>query len=65
MQLINKYNKVFQSLLCVINFFSKYAWVMPLKYKDRIAITSTFQNVLNESGRKPNKNGLTEVVNCL
>ena len=32
-QLISKYNKGFQFILCVINSFSKYAWVFPLKDK--------------------------------
>ena len=30
-QLINKFNKGFSFLLCVIDIFSKYAWVIPLK----------------------------------
>ena len=33
MQLINKFNKGFTFLLCVIDIFSKYAWVVPLKDK--------------------------------
>ena len=33
MQLISKYNKGIKYLLCVIDFFSKYAWVIPLKDK--------------------------------
>ena len=32
MQLISKFNKGFRFLLCVIDIFSKYAWVVPLKY---------------------------------
>ena len=35
MQLISKFNKEFRFLLCVINTFSKYAWVVPLKDKKR------------------------------
>ena len=31
MQLISNFNKGFRFLLCVINIFSKYAWVVPLK----------------------------------
>ena len=30
MQLISKFNKEFRFLLCVIDIFSKYAWVVPL-----------------------------------
>ena len=33
MQLISKYNKTIRFLLCVINLFSKHAWVVPLKDK--------------------------------
>ena len=32
-QLISKFNKGFRFLLCVIDIFSKYAWVVPLKEK--------------------------------
>ena len=32
MQLINKYNKGIRYLLCAIDLFSKYAFVVPLKY---------------------------------
>ena len=49
MLLINKYNKGYQFLLSVINIFSKYGFVVPLKNKKRISITDTFQKVLNES----------------
>ena len=33
MQLLSKFNKRFRFLLCVIDIFSKYAWVIPLKDK--------------------------------
>ena len=35
MQLLSKYNKGIGLLLCVIDIFSKYAWVVPLKDKKR------------------------------
>ena len=35
MQLLSKYNKGIRFLLCVIDIFSKYAWVAPLKDKYR------------------------------
>ena len=31
MQLLSKYNKGIRFLLCFIDIFSKYAWVVPLK----------------------------------
>ena len=33
MELISKFNKGFRFLLCLINIFSEYAWVIPLKDK--------------------------------
>ena len=33
MQLLSKFNKGFKFLLCVIDIFSKYAWVIPSKDK--------------------------------
>ena len=35
MQLLSRYNKEIRFLLCVIDIFSKYAWVVPLKGKKR------------------------------
>ena len=55
MQLLSKFNKGFRFLLCVIDIFSKYAWVIPLKDKKGISIVSAFQIRLKESNRKPNK----------
>ena len=56
MQLIGKFNKGFRFLLCVIDVFSKYAWVVPLKDKKGVSIVDAFQKILDKSkGRKPNK----------
>ena len=55
MQLINKFNKGIRYLLCVIDIFSKYACVIPLKDKKGVTIVNTFQNVLDKSDRKPDK----------
>ena len=54
MQLINKFNKGIRFLLCVIDIFSKYACVIPLKEKST-AITNSFQKILDDSNCKPNK----------
>ena len=53
--MISKFNQGFKFLLCVIDIYSKYAWVIPLKDKKGITITNTFQKFLGESNRKPNK----------
>ena len=55
MQLISKFNKGFRFLLCVIDIYSKYVWVIPLKEKKGVTITNAFQKILNECNRKPNK----------
>ena len=43
MQLISKVNKGFTFLLCVIDIYSKYTWVIPLKDKKEITINNAFQ----------------------
>ena len=55
MQLLSNYNKGIRFLLCVIDIFSKYAWVVPLKDKKGISIVKAFQIILKQSNRKPNK----------
>ena len=65
MQLMSKVNKGFRFLLCVIDIFSKYAPVVPLKDKKGISIVNAFQKTLDNSlelhstelhsERKPNK----------
>ena len=55
MQLLSRYNKVIRFLLCVIDIFSKYAWVVPLKDKKGVSIVTAFQSILKQSNRKRNK----------
>ena len=55
MQLISKSNERICFLLCFIDISSKYTWVIRLKDKEGITITSAFQKLLAESNRKPNK----------
>ena len=55
MQSISKFNKGFRFLLCVIDIFSKYAWVVPLKDKKGAGIVDAFQKLLDDSNRQPNK----------
>ena len=55
MQLISKYNKGIRYLLCAIDLFSKYAFVVPLKDKKGVTITNAFHSILDKSKRKPNK----------
>ena len=62
MQSLSKYNRGMKYLLCPINLFSKYAWVVPLNDKRRISIVNAFQKIISKGGkaefegqRKPNK----------
>ena len=45
MKLVSKFNRVIRFLLFVIDIFSKYAWVIPLKDKKGITITNAFQKI--------------------
>ena len=60
MHVISKFDKEVRFLLCVIDIYSKYAWIVPLKDKKGVTITNTFQKILDDSmelhtQRKPNK----------
>ena len=52
MQLLSRFNKGIRFLLCVIDIFSKYAWVVPLKDKKGISIVKAFQSVLKQSNSR-------------
>ena len=47
--------KKFAFYYVLLIFFSKYAWVIPLKGKKGVTIVNVFQNILNDSERAPNK----------
>ena len=49
MQLLNKFNNGIRFLLCVIDIYNKYAYIIPLKDKKFITITNDFQKMLDES----------------
>ena len=68
MQLMNKFNKGFRILLCVMDIYGKHTWVIPLKdnlimYKVYITDafqkildkSNAFQKILDKSNRKPDK----------
>ena len=55
MQSLNRKNKVFKYLLCAIDLYSKYAFVIPLKYKKETSIVNAFNKIIKQSNRKPNK----------
>ena len=55
MQLISKHNKGIRYLLCVMDLFSRYAWVIPLKNKKGESIVEGFKKILYDCNRKPKK----------
>ena len=55
MQSLSKFNKGFKYLLCAIDLFSKYAWVVPIKDKKGTSIVNAFKKIISEEQRKPNK----------
>ena len=54
MQSLSRKNKGIKYLLCAIDLYSKYAFVIPLKDKKGISIVNAF-NKIKQSERKPNK----------
>ena len=54
MQSLSKYNKGNKYLLCAIDLFSKYAWVVPIKDKKGVSIVNGFQKIISKR-RKRNK----------
>ena len=62
MQSLSKCNKGIKYLLCTIDLFSKYAWVIPIKDKQGTSIVNAFKKIISEKSeaeskgrRKPNK----------
>ena len=55
MQIISKYNKGIRYLLCAIDLFSKYAFVVPLKDKKGTTIVNTFKIILDKKKTKKKK----------
>ena len=43
------------NIYCVIDAFTKYAWVKPLKDKKGETVLNAFMEIVNKSSRKPNK----------
>ena len=54
MQSLSEYSKGIKYLLCAIDLFSNYAWVVPLKDKRGITIVNAFQKIVSK-GHKPSK----------
>ena len=55
MQSLSRKNKGIKYLLCAIDLYSKYAFVIPLKEKKVISIVNAFNKIIKQSNTKPNK----------
>ena len=55
MQSLSRKNKGIKYLLCAIDLYRKYAFVIPLKDKKGISIVNAFDKTIKQSERKPNK----------
>ena len=55
MESLSSKNKNVKYLLCVIDVFTKYACVKPLKDKKSKTVLNAFIEKINESNRQPNK----------
>ena len=49
MKLLSKQNKGIKYLLCAIDLYSKYAFVVPLKDKKGITIVNAFDKIIKQS----------------
>ena len=54
MQKLSRDNKGYKYLLTVIDVFSKYGWIQPLKNKTGVEVENAFKNIFAE-GRVPEK----------
>ena len=65
MQSISKFNRGFRFLWCIIDIYSKYVWVIPLKDKKGITITNAFQKILRKSNKNQTKYGLIKALSFI
>ena len=55
MQSLSRNYKGNKYLLCAIDLYSKYTFVIPLEDKKGISILNAFNKIIKQSNRKPNK----------
>jgi len=55
MQAFSKFNREVRYLLTVIDVFSKYDWMLPLKDKTGKSVEDAFKEIFIKSKRKPEK----------
>ena len=72
MQSLSKYNRGIKYLLCAIDLLSKYAWVIPIKYKKGANIVNAVKKIISKKAKQSLKDegsqikyGLIKVVNFI
>jgi len=55
MQAFSEFNRGVRYLLTVIDLFSKFGWMLPLKDKTGKSITDPLKEIFKKSNRKPEK----------
>ena len=60
MQAFSKFNRGVRHLLTVIDVFSKYGWMLPLKEKTGKSVADAFKEIFKNSKRKPENLGQTK-----
>ena len=65
MQLISKCDRGFRFLLCVIDIYSKYVWVIPLKDKKELQLLMLFKNFYMNRNTNQIKYGLIKAVSFI
>ncbi|XP_053390384.1 uncharacterized protein LOC128553278 [Mercenaria mercenaria] len=55
MQKYAKWNEEYRYILPVIDTFSKYVWLRPLKSKTEVDVADAFKDILSKSGRTPKR----------
>ena len=72
MQSLSKYNKGIKYLLCGIDLFSKYAWVIPIKDKKGLLLLMRLKKKFQKEAKQSPKDeenqikyGLIKVVNFI
>ena len=48
MQAFSSFNKGFKYILTVIDIFSKYVWVIPIKDKTATSVTKAFEKIISD-----------------
>ena len=52
MQSLSKYDNGIKNLLCAIDLFSKYAWVVPMIDKKGTSIVNAFKKIISKKKAK-------------